>query len=264
LRLQGTGLFEQLPKLELTDVHKKNIFINLETKNHVASGDTDLALTMRNDDGETSLGERLVSPIELKTKVAPISKMQLVFEIVAASRVSKFKQNVVGLGTDLQAGESCKWSVVYFVEKDKIVIKNFKSPVQALEFFVQRVLLCKTLSAISEKGDDEGDGDGGDGEDNPWNGSEDDGDVDDKQEGGSNDDDDNVNTTLGDGPSSESGDDSDTGTLDVIKVLEQDLSGSFPDSEVAAFETEQYLHMFKLYLEQESGENIRVPSWVHA
>jgi hypothetical protein len=46
-------------------------------------------------------------------------------------------------------------------------------------------------------------------------------------------------------------------------AFEQDLSGCISDSDLDAFEEEQFLPRFKSQLEQEYNVQLRMPSWVN-
>ena len=106
----------------------------------------------------------LVAPIELKTRRAKLNPVQLVLELVAASRMSKYGQGVVVLGTDLQVPTG-KWYVAFFPKQNRIYVNDYTSPDVALERFSELVLSCKTrgeklqtLQGIAEEDDDDGAG----------------------------------------------------------------------------------------------------------
>ena len=142
-------------KLELVDVHKDPPF-SLECKGKRASGGTDLVLKC--------MGQ-VVAPIELKTSRAALNSVQLVLELVAASRISQYGQGVAALGTDLQVPLG-KWHIAYFAKRNKIRVDQYTSPDLALVEFKRLVLSCpkrghelQPLNVITETGgDSEGEG----------------------------------------------------------------------------------------------------------
>jgi len=120
-----------LRPLELVDVHTKSL-PSLKSCGKKAKGKTDAVVRFEEilvDDGaEFAFGVGLV---EFKTIKAPFKACQLLLEEVCLSRVSKYGESVVLLGTDLNS----KWQVCYFDKLHHITCQSFKFGSVALEFF---------------------------------------------------------------------------------------------------------------------------------
>mmetsp|Transcript_33172 Transcript_33172/g.81451 ORF Transcript_33172/g.81451 Transcript_33172/m.81451 type:complete len:192 (+) Transcript_33172:2-577(+) len=78
----------------------------------------------------------VISPVEFKTTNADLQICQNLLEEVSMSRVSKYGESVVLLGTDLNS----KWQGCYFDKLHHITCQSFKFGSVALEFY--KSMLC--------------------------------------------------------------------------------------------------------------------------
>jgi hypothetical protein len=139
--------------LEVVDMHTKSLPA-LKSCGKEARGKTDAVVRFEeilvDDAADFAFGVGLV---EFKTDKAPLQVYQLLLEHVSLSRVSKYGESVVLLGTDLNA----KWQVCYFDKLHHITCQSFQYGSVALEFFKtllgsvhQRANNLRPMSSIRE------------------------------------------------------------------------------------------------------------------
>jgi hypothetical protein len=223
------------------------------TYNHnTARGKTDLAVREKSAAVPPNFLSFAMGLAELKTSSASIKEAQVVFELVSASRMSKYEQGVVILATDLNT----KWWVAWFDDVNRIIIRTFLGGTVALSFFKDKLenafmrastlkqqLTAKQLPSISkDHGGNSGYG-GGAGGDSSGNGG-----------GGGGGGDGGGNTTGG---NSSGGILSVTASAGASNVathsLEQDIVGCLPDAEVETFNEHTFRHMLARELHLQTG-----------
>jgi hypothetical protein len=194
-------------KNEIVDVHNNNM-VSLEKGTRSAAGKTDLAIREKS---KVVFKDNIFlfasAVVELKTDKASLSVCQLRLELVSLSKMSKYEQGVVVLGTDLNT----KWATAHFERYNCITITTYDSAAAALDAFVELLSSAtargdrnQPLGGIDEiEGDEGNEGDEGDQGDEGDEGDE--GEDDDEDEEGKEGDEDGKGKDGGEGPGEESG-----------------------------------------------------------
>jgi hypothetical protein len=117
--------------LQFVDVHSSSL-VPLKANGKEANGQTDAVIrfseTLVDDQAHFAF---VIGMVEFKTTQSDLKLYQQLLELVAMSRVSKYGQGVVLLGTDLNA----KWQVCFFDMSNHITCQTFKHGSVALSFF---------------------------------------------------------------------------------------------------------------------------------
>jgi hypothetical protein len=230
---------ENVVTLEVADVHNNDMF-PLQGHHKTATGKTDLVVR---EVANSHINQLCYAAglVELKTKAASLCEAQLLFELTSASKMSKYQQGVVLLGTDLNT----KWYVVYFQRRNCIVIDQFDDGLVALVSYKELLTSAASrrqhltaLDPIAEHPPPPGDsgGNGSSSSSSDDNGDNGDGGSRNKSVGGS------LQQTMGIG-----------GSKGVTDALDQNLDGCCPTDEVDEFDNYQFCCLLATALEQHTG-----------
>lgn len=117
-------------QLEFFDAHTRYL-VPLTACHKKARGKTDAVIRFKEIlvDDQAAFAY-VISVTEFKTMTADLQLFQELLELVAMSRMSKYGQAVVLLGTDLNS----KWQVCYFDRLDHITCQSFQYGSVALDF----------------------------------------------------------------------------------------------------------------------------------
>ena len=241
-------------RVVVEDVHRCSLYKLLGQKEdgtHLeASGQTDLAISIwsphRFADNCLSFTCAIV---ELKTTAAPLTEIQLSFELLSASQMSTYGRGVAILGTDLNK----KWTTGHFSYLNTIDFRSYASKTIAVEEFKTLIKSCparqeelqprrRRLSVVPEDGTD-GEGEepgGGRGTDSRNLERR----SDDLEPGGGPSQHSSKTSMTGGNPS---------GPFNVSDALEQDLAGCFSENEVMMFERQTWLAQYAAVQTKLSG-----------